>query len=227
MITAQSKHQYFTTELLKLQQDLESLLIEFKSVVQTDEEILISDSILDKYSIQHPDLKNHLINQFYAENKKLLLVKKQISNQQYLPELSFNYFNSKDVTSNQSYNSFKAGISVPVLFFGKSARIKASKIDETIAKDKQLEADIQLKSKYAILQNELKKASAELTFYNENGRKLASEILKTADSSFKNGEIDFFQYIQSIENSNQLNISYLNSLNNFNQKAIEINYINL
>ena len=40
-------------------------------------------------------------------------------------------------------------------------------------------------------------------------------------------EIDFFQYIQSIETSNQININYLQNLNTYNQIVLEINYLNL
>ena len=61
----------------------------------------------------------------------------------------------------------------------------------------------------------------------ESGKQLASEILKTATRSYKNGEINFFQYIQSIETSNQIIINYLQNLDTYNQIVLEINYLNL
>ena len=56
---------------------------------------------------------------------------------------------------------------------------------------------------------------------------MANEILKTAISSYKNGEIDFFEYIQSIESVKQIKLDYLSHLNTYNQIALAINYLNL
>jgi cobalt-zinc-cadmium resistance protein CzcA len=46
--------------------------------------------------------------------------------------------------------------------------------------------------------NELEISGSD--YYNEFG-KLSDEIIKVANSSYKQGEIDFFQYIQSLENA--------------------------
>ena len=73
----------------------------------------------------------------------------------------------------------------------------------------------------------LKKSELELNYYSESGEKLAAEILKTANSSYKHGEIDFFQYIQSLETGLQIKIDYLNQVNIYNQIALELNYLNL
>jgi hypothetical protein len=43
----------------------------------------------------------------------------------------------------------------------------------------------------------------------------------------KNGEIDFFQYIQSLENAYEIKLSYLDNLNLYNQTVININYLTL
>ena len=56
---------------------------------------------------------------------------------------------------------------------------------------------------------------------------LSTEILKTANGSFKNGEIDFYQYILSLENAYQVQLDYLENLNRYNQAVIKINYITL
>ena len=52
-------------------------------------------------------------------------------------------------------------------------------------------------------------------------------IIKTAEQSFKHGEIDFFQYIQSIETATEIQLTYLDNLNKYNQTVIAINYLTL
>jgi cobalt-zinc-cadmium resistance protein CzcA len=51
-----------------------------------------------------------------------------------------------------------------------------------------------------------------ITYYNEFGKKLSDEIIKVANSSYKQGEIDF-QYIQSLENATSIQVEYLDTLN--------------
>ena len=67
----------------------------------------------------------------------------------------------------------------------------------------------------------------ELAYYENEGSELSKEIIKTANSSFKNGEIDFYQYILSLENAYEIQLNYLENLNNYNQTVIELNYLSL
>ena len=59
------------------------------------------------------------------------------------------------------------------------------------------------------------------------GKKLSDEILKVANSSYKHGEIDFFQYIISLENAMEIKISFLDALHLYNTTILELQYINL
>jgi cobalt-zinc-cadmium resistance protein CzcA len=72
--------------------------------------------------------------------------------------------------------------------------------------------------------NQLNKA---LAYYEEEGAALSDEILKTANGSFRNGEIDFYQYIQSLESAYEVKLEYLDKLNEYNTIVIEINYLTL
>jgi len=227
MITSQSKHKQFTMQLKQLQSDIAIAYEDLYVLLQTEEKFKILDENLTKIQLRQFDLNNHLLHTYFAENSKLFTSKKSVEKQQLLPDLHFNYFNSKDLAANVSVNSFQAGISIPIFFFGKSAKISAAKIQEDIANEFRIDSSLKLKSKLNILLEELQKEETQLNYFTENGKNLASEILKTATLSYKNGEIDFFQYIQSIETVSQLKIDYLNNLNNYNQLVLELNYLNL
>ena len=64
-------------------------------------------------------------------------------------------------------------------------------------------------------------------YYENEGNNLAKEILKTANVGFKNGEIDFYQYIISVENAYDIQLMHLEHLNNYNQTVIKLNYLTL
>ena len=46
-----------------------------------------------------------------------------------------------------------------------------------------------------------------------------------AQQSYKNGEIDFFDYIQSLENAKDIELQYLENLNAYNRTVIALNYL--
>ncbi len=110
---------------------------------------------------------------------------------------------------------------------GKSSRIKASKIAETIAVEEFQNYQIQLHTKYEVLLSELHQNQKALDYYEKEGLELSNEILKTANGSFKNGEINFYQYILSLENAYEIQLSHLENLNKYNQTIITINYLTL
>ena len=74
---------------------------------------------------------------------------------------------------------------------------------------------------------QLKKYDEALIYYQEEGEQLSQEIFKTAKISYESGEINFFQYIQSMENALEILLDYLNNLNTYNQIVLEINYLTL
>ena len=82
-----------------------------------------------------------------------------------------------------------------------------------------------MNSRKVQLLNEVSKYEEALQYYETEGKSLSEEILKTANISFKNGEIDFFQYIQSLENAYEIELQHLENLNNYNQAVIAINYL--
>ena len=227
MITAQSKYQEYSIQLKQLYNDIDIAYSNLKSLLQIDDDFKIELDKLPKIDLIEIDLKTHLIKQYDTEKNSFLKVKKGVASQQLLPDLEFNYFNSKDIVLNNSVNSFQATIAVPLFFFGNAARISASKIEEDMAIEKAYDTEIKLKYAYQSLLTKLDKALLQLNYYHQSREKFAAEILRTATRSYKNGEIDFFQYIQSIETSNKINIEYLNNLESYNQTVLDINYLNL
>jgi cobalt-zinc-cadmium resistance protein CzcA len=63
-----------------------------------------------------------------------------------------------------------------------------------------------------------------ITYYNEFEKKLSDEIIKVANSSYKQGEIDF-QYIQSLENATSIQVEYLGRAQ-FNKTQLDSQYLN-
>ena len=54
---------------------------------------------------------------------------------------------------------------------------------------------------------------------------MAVEIVDMANKSYLNGESGYLQYIESLESAKQINLSYLENLNQYNQTVLEIQYL--
>ena len=145
--------------------------------------------------------------------------------QKLLPDISLNYFQGTNPDLNDHLHGYQVGLKIPLLFGGRSSRIKASKIATDIVLEESKSYNIQLNARLEVLQSELKKYETALAYYENEGTMLSDEILKTANGSFKNGEIDFYQYILSLENAYEVHLEFLDNLNLYNQTAIKINYI--
>jgi len=138
-----------------------------------------------------------------------------------------NYFQGSNSGLNESLNGYQIGLKIPLLFSGNSAKIKASKLSIEIVNKQAEDYRIRLEAKQAMLFTELKKYEEALEYYDDEGENLSQEIFNTAKKSYQSGEINFFQYIQSMENALEILLDYLNNLNTYNQIVLEINYLTL
>ena len=140
-----------------------------------------------------------------------------------MPDIGLEYSYGENSIIPGNVGIFQVGLKIPLLFGTQKSKVKASKINQDIVTQNTTNYKFQLESKQQQLQLQINKYNAALSYYETEGKDLSEAILKTANISFKNGEIDFFQYIQSIENSYQITLSYLKNLNQYNQTVIQLN----
>lgn len=148
-----------------------------------------------------------------------------LESQNLLPDLSFEYFQGTNSTLNSSINGYQIGLKIPLLFSGNASKIKASKLAFKAAEEEQKNYSLSYEAEFNTLLAKLEQLDEALIYYETQGKHLSEEIIKTAEQSFKHGEIDFFQFIQSIENAKEIELSYLENLNQYNQTVIAINHL--
>ena len=115
---------------------------------------------------------------------------------------------------------------MPLWFGPQKANLRSSKLEKDIVNHEAESYKLVLNSKYEQLQSKLKVYKHAVDYYQHTGQSLAREIVKTAERSYYNGEINFFQYIQSLDEATNIVLDYLENLNEFNQTVLEIKYLN-
>lgn len=226
-LTASSKQRKIQISLEQANQDLDMAHTELLKKVQPPDSISIAITSMDKIALNLPASSESVEIDHYQNSMFLANAKRKYETQKWLPDISLNYFQGTNSTLSGNLYGYQLGLKIPLLFGANTARIKAAKIAEKIAFERSKDYEIQLNAHYAELQTQYLKYNKALEYYEQEGTALSDELLKMADLSFKNGEIDFFQYIQSLENAYEIKLDYLNNLDRYNQTVINLNYLTL
>ena len=226
-ITAASKQQQIHLKYSDTQQDVRVAYDNLLKLIQTKDSVQIIDALVLKVPLSSIDIDNSAEITYYQNSLSLSQATRRLEREKLLPDLSFDYFQGSNSQFQGNLYGYQIGLKIPILFGGHAAKIKASRIAEEIVEAESREYTIQLKAKYELLQIQMTQLQNTLRYYEIEGAELSDEILKTANGSYKNGEINFYQYIQSLEGAYEIRIDYLNKLKHYNEIVIAINYLTL
>jgi cobalt-zinc-cadmium resistance protein CzcA len=224
MITAKSKQKQLQTNYKQALQEIVLATEKLKSVVQIDA-IEVVDVPLAKLALQKNSFNENLGLEYFAKVNTIqnALFKKE--QQTLLPDISLEYFQGTNNQLDRLLRGYQIGLKIPFFFSGNAAKIKAYKMAKNTVLEQEKEYQTKLESNYKALLARLNQFEEAINYYETEGKKLKDEIIKTANRTFVEGEIDFFQYIQSLETAKDIELSYLDNLNSYNQTVININYL--
>ncbi|MFN7117019.1 MAG: TolC family protein [Saprospiraceae bacterium] len=157
--------------------------------------------------------------QVIVNQQETILQKKQLN-----PEWSFGYFN-QSIRPDFNLQGILAGVALPIFNKPQKARIEQAHLQEIIANNNlqfvtaNLQRQIELRTQQVqILQQQLNTNGATL-------RLQAQALRNLAETQLKNGEIDYFRYVQSLEAALKNELEYLNLLNRYNQSVLELQFL--
>ncbi len=226
-ITAQAKQKQLQTIYKQSQEDTGSALVGLQQIVQSDNKFIVKPKSLEKIELLSLAVNENIGITYFENKKSLFQAKSGYEKQKLLPDISLNYFQGTNSNLNYNLTGYQIGLKIPILFSGNASKIKASKIAQEVVVKQAEDYKIRLNAKQVQLLSQLRKYEEAILYYDEEGKTLSEEIFKTAKFSYKNGEIDFFQYILSLENAFGILLTYLDNLNLYNQTVIKINYLTL
>lgn len=225
-LSALSNQQKIATEWRQLQDEVQIAYKEFYKLLGTQTRYIIEENQLEELEVPEKNLSENPGLHYYRNAINYAGAYNKLEKNKLLPDLQLEYFQGKNNYADAKlYQGFSVGIAVPLFFGSQKAKIKASVLGIEIINNQSAYFQEKLNIKYEQLIARLRKYKEALSFYEQSGKFLASEIYNTANFSFQNGEIDFFQYIISITNAKELELTYLENLNNYNQTVIELKYI--
>lgn len=226
-VTAQAKQRQIANALSRVKQEISISYAEIISLVQSGDSLNIAIEKPKKLQIVNTSGLMETETSFLEQRQELSNAQKRLEGNRLLPDINLEYFQGTNKGLGTSLYGVQLGLRIPILFFGNSSRLKSSKIQTQITTMENRDIAITAHQKYRALMVQLEQQSKELAYYEEEGSELSEQILKAATGNFSNGEIDFFQYIQSLENAYEIELNYLDVLDQYNQTVIAINYLTI
>jgi len=149
----------------------------------------------------------------------------QVSKNKTLPDFSLNYFlGSNKFENSKYYHGFQVGVAVPLFFGSDRGRTQAAEISSNSQLLISANEMALTKNRLNELMNEQLKYKALLDNYNDSGKLLHDEIMRTALKTYQMGEINFYQFVSSYETAIQIQIEYLENVFGYNVSTSELIY---
>jgi cobalt-zinc-cadmium resistance protein CzcA len=123
------------------------------------------------------------------------------------------------------FQSAQFGLGIPLFGGAQRAKIKASKIAETIADNEFQKGKMELQQQFLNAQSQYQKSQERLSYYEKTALPNAKIISTTANKQFYNGEINYLDWVMLIHQSIAIQNDYINTVNQYNDAVIQLNYL--
>jgi cobalt-zinc-cadmium resistance protein CzcA len=223
-ILTEAKRKQITVKVSQLTLEIDALI-----------NLMTKHTNFEDFKIKHNQLivfdtiKSSIENDYYTYFQKHVDSKQSQINwqkQNYFPDLTVEVFNGINSHENKNFLGVKFGIGIP-LFEQNNAKLKTLKLEQLTLKFKQESHFKKIENFKNQKNNEILAQKKLLEYYHSNGKSISQKITNIANTLYKKGDINFFQYIQSIENAIEIEVNYLDALEKYNQLIFEQTYINL
>jgi cobalt-zinc-cadmium resistance protein CzcA len=225
-LTAETKGKEVALKFNQIKESIQKSYVLLNQWLQSDTTFSIGDIRLERVQLTPLDTNSHPALSYYSDALKLSSQQLKLEKQKLLPDLNGTVFNGTNKgAGNQSYLGFQAGVSIPLWFGNHKSKIAAAKTETSILAFESTNYKIHLASKYKALQSDLRQLEERLGYYDLTGKKLSEETLFHATKAFQNGEINFLQYTQLLDNAKSIESTYLYNLFQYNMTVLEANYL--
>ncbi|MEG0761637.1 CusA/CzcA family heavy metal efflux RND transporter [Chryseobacterium sp.] len=211
-----------------------------KTLLNTDEDISIPDSqkyepLKVEYLLDSATVENHPSIQIFKQNMEVLEKNKNVEKAQRLPDFSIGYTNQsligfhtlngqeKYYGSENRFNAVTVGVAIPLTFGAAKARMKSleyqKQMEEKNAKFQMQQLDAQLENSF----NQYQQDVQQYQYYLNQAIPNAKSIVKAAQLGYKTGEISYVEYLFALQTATNIELKYLQSIQQVNQTVININ----
>lgn len=236
--TAETQRGQINQQLLQVQQDLEIVKLKFKLLLNTttyftpdEKDLKITSPVISDSSI----VANTYDLQLLKQLEQTGLSKLKLEKSKLLPDIFASYNNgtikgygSDNVLYSLSsrFQSLQVGVSVPLFFSSQKASISSLKANINLLQNNYSAGFQALLTNYKQAVLQYSKNLQTVSYYETSANKNAETILTTANNQFKNGDINYLEWVLLTNNAITIQSEYIDALKNLNESIIKINSFN-
>lgn len=240
--TAETKRGQIQLLLQQTESEITSAYSSLKALLNTKDDFTISDAGVFEPLTTSATIDTTLVNNNPAlkalyQQAVIAEKNKKLETAAVLPDFSIGYFNQsltgvqtingQDVYYDRSkrFTGINAGISIPLTFFSNTAKIKSLNYQQQSlakqAENEKLVMQAQLQSAF----QQYSQAMLQFNYYKSTALLNSGTIINTAKTAFTSGEIGYIEYLQALQTSTEIQLGFLQAVNQVNQSVININYL--
>jgi cobalt-zinc-cadmium resistance protein CzcA len=157
----------------------------------------------------------------------------QLEKSRLLPDLSFGYNNTsikgigaddKYYSSSKRFNAVQVGIGIPIFAKAQRSKINSAKINQELAINNYAAGLQMLQSEYNIALAQYKKYTQSIQYFENTALKNAIIIANTANTQLVNGNINYLEWVQLINQVTTVKSEYVEAVKNLNDSILQLNY---
>jgi cobalt-zinc-cadmium resistance protein CzcA len=211
-----------------------------KTLLNTDDDIQISfnqnyEPLKAEYVLDSTAIANHPTVKAFYQEMEIADKNKNVEKSQGLPEFTLGYTNQsiigfhtlngqeKYYDAGNRFSVASIGVAIPLTFGATKARIQSleyqKQIAESNAKQQQKQLTAQLENALSQYQQDIQ----QYRYYVDQALPNAEKIVKAGQLGYKTGEISYVEYLFALQTATNIQLKYLESIQQVNQSVIIIN----
>jgi cobalt-zinc-cadmium resistance protein CzcA len=205
------------------QQNLMKVL-QSETVYEAEEDIMTKieltynqDSMLSLY--EGSTIMNYFQSGLRVSQQNIKVQKSSIS-----PKLGIGYFN-QSIDKYQGFDGWEINVKFPLWFRPNRGQIQSAKIQNEIANNTFHQQRLSMISDLKVLQNQRSALIDKLETYEKKSLGNADLIIENAELLYRNGEIEYLEYIRSVGQAISIKLNYLDAVHEYNMVTLKMNYI--
>jgi cobalt-zinc-cadmium resistance protein CzcA len=223
-LTADSKQREISIRKSEAQRGKSIALDQLARLLQIDGEVEISEEKINLES--NPDLEAHPGFSLFEAAKMQAFYQTKVNQHSLLPTINLDLFQGTNLApGSKVYPGFEVGVGIPLFFGSQSAKIKAGKITQQQIDLESENFRSRLETSFSTIQKRLDQNQQIINYYETEGKILSEQLRAQASRSFQEGEIDFLQYVQLVENSRTITLQYLQARLDYQLNQLELLYL--
>jgi len=241
MISARSQSFEIKNQLRQIESDLVIANQKLQTILNVETMLYPVDTVLHRINylpvVDHSAFSGNPSVGYVNQQIEVSRLEKKLESSRILPDLSIGYFSQtnqgtqeingipRTFSSGDRFTGIQAGISIPIWFVPNTAKTKAARFKEKVAQTNAAYYSKSISGIYRSLLLEFSKNTNSVDYYEKQAIPEADLIIEQATKSYKAGEMDYLEYILSLNRALGIKQNYLDALNNYNQNIISIDLI--